>query len=108
MKLIHTLCELLIVSREEHVMIKIYGTKTCPDCAYICEQIKGNTDNYEFVDIGEHVKNLKEFLVMRDTSPVFEECRTNSYVGIPCFVFEDGKISLVPEDADLNSRPEEM
>ncbi len=47
-------------------MIKIYGTKTCPDCAYICEQIKGNTDNY------------------------------------------DGKISLVPEDADLNSRPEEM
>lgn len=86
-------------------MIKIYGTKTCPDCAYIYEQIRDNMDDYEFIDIGKHVKNLKEFLIMRDSSPVFEECRANSFVGIPCFVSEDGKISLVPEDVNLNSRP---
>ena len=27
--------------------------------------------------------------------------------GIPCFVLEDGTVTLVPEEAGLKSRPEE-
>lgn len=41
-------------------MIKIYGMETCPDCTYVEEQVKDN-DNYQIVDIGRHVKYLKEF-----------------------------------------------
>ena len=89
-------------------MIKIYGMDTCPDCTYLYDQIKGRENEFEYINIGEHVKYLKEFLKIRDNSPVFDECKANGFAGIPCLVFEDGKISITPEDAWLKSRPEEI
>lgn len=83
-------------------MIKIYGMHTCPDCTYVEEQVKGN-ERYEIIDIGMHVKNLKEFLKLRDCSPVFDQAKKAGAVGIPCFVLEDGTVTLSPEDAGLNS-----
>lgn len=53
------------------IMIKIYVMNTCPDCTDVKEQVKGN-DKYEVVDIGEHVRNLKEFLRLRDKNPAFD------------------------------------
>ena len=85
-------------------MIKIYGMETCPDCTYLDEQIKGN-DRYEIIDIGQHVKNLKEFLKLRDSHPVFDEAKKMGSVGIPCMVLEDGTVTLTPEEAGLQSRP---
>ena len=55
-------------------MIKIYGMDTCPDCTYVEAQVKGN-DRYEIIDIGQHVKNLKAFLKLRDHSPAFDEAK---------------------------------
>lgn len=40
---------------------------TCPDCTYVEEQIKDDS-RYEIIDIGRHVRNLKEFLKLRDSS----------------------------------------
>lgn len=85
-------------------MIKIYGMSTCPDCTYVEEQVKGNS-KYEVIDIGLHVKSLKEFLKIRDNSPVFDEAKKAGAAGIPCFVLEDGTVTLVPEEAGLVSRP---
>ena len=85
-------------------MIKIYGMPTCPDCTYVEEQIKGN-DRYQVIDIGAHVKNLKEFLRLRDSSPAFDGARRSGAAGIPCFLLEDGTVTLVPEEAGLHSRP---
>ncbi len=85
-------------------MIKIYGMNTCPDCTYVEEQIKGDS-NYEVIDIGQHVRNLKEFLKLRDHHPVFDEAKKSGAAGIPCFVLEDGTVTLTPEDAGLHSRP---
>lgn len=87
-------------------MIKIYGMETCPDCVYLHSQIDQRKDEFEYVNIGEHVKNLKEFLRLRDNNSVFDECKKKGYAGIPCFVFEDGRVSIVPEDAGLKSRPQ--
>ncbi len=85
-------------------MIKIYGMDTCPDCTYLEGQVKGN-DRYEVIDIGLHVKALKEFLKIRDNNPVFDEAKKIGAVGIPCFILEDGSVTLTPEDAGLVSRP---
>ena len=85
-------------------MIKIYGMPTCPDCTYVEEQIKGN-DRYQVIDIGAHVKNLKEFLRLRDSSPAFDGAKRSGAAGIPCFLLEDGTVTLVPEEAGLRSRP---
>lgn len=85
-------------------MIKIYGMPSCPDCAFVDEQAKGNA-NYEIIDIGRDVRALKEFLRMRDTSTAFHEAKQNGSVGIPCFILNDGSITLSPQDAGLTPRP---
>lgn len=86
--------------------IKMYVMQTCPDCTYVERQIKGDP-RYEIIDIGEHVRNLKEFLRLRDGSPVFDDARKNGYAGIPCFVKEDGSVTLDPADLGLEPRPME-
>lgn len=88
-------------------MIKIYGMDTCPDCTFVKEQIKDRTCEFKYIDIGSHVRLLKEFLRIRDGSPVFDEAREEGYAGIPCFVFEDGRVSIKPEDAGLKESSSE-
>lgn len=87
-------------------MIKIYGMKSCPDCVAVDKQVEGDS-RYQVIDIGEHVRLLKEFLRLRDNNPVFDEAKKKGYAGIPCFVLEDGTVTLNPEEAGLKSgRPE--
>lgn len=83
-------------------MIKVYGMDSCPGCKEVYKQIDGNK-NFEIIDIGEHVMNLKEFLRLRDREAAFDEAKKGAYIGIPCFVLEGGKISLDPKDAGLES-----
>lgn len=85
-------------------MIKIYGMDTCPDCTYVKEQVKDDS-RYEVIDIGLQVKNLKAFLKLRDHNDAFAEVKKNGSVGIPCFVLEDGTVTLIPEEAGLHARP---
>lgn len=83
-------------------MIRIYGMPTCPDCAFIEKQIEGRAE-FEYVNIGAHVHLLKEFLKLRDTEAAFTEARAEGRAGIPCFVLEDGTVTLTPEDAGLRA-----
>lgn len=34
------------------------------------------------------------FLTLRDTNPIFDEVKENHWVGVPCFQFQDGSLSL--------------
>ncbi|MGN0068186.1 MAG: hypothetical protein ACI350_00415 [Prevotella sp.] len=78
-------------------MVKVYVMDTCPDCYQVKEQAKHNS-GLEIIDIGEHVRNLKAFLRLRDNHPAFEVIRQKGSIGIPCFVFEDGSVSFsLPE-----------
>lgn len=81
-------------------MIKIYVMSTCPDCTAVKEQVKGN-DKYEVIDIGEHVRNLKEFLRLRDNNRAFDVMKRVGSVGIPCFLLEDGTVTFRPVEAGL-------
>ena len=86
-------------------MIKIYGMPSCPDCEYVHHQIENRSDEFESIDIGEHVKNLKKFTHLRDSNPVFDEAKENGWLGIPCFVKEDGTVTLTAEEVGLKSKP---
>ena len=90
--------------REEKSVIRVYTMKTCHECIYVKAQIQDNA-NFEVIDIGEQVQNLKAFLKIRDNSPVFADVRINGYVGIPCFVMEDGAVTITPEEVGLRSEP---
>lgn len=94
----------IITTKNNKTMIKIFGMKTCPDCAYVEEQVKGN-GQYEIIDIGAHVSNLKEFMRLRDNNPALAAVKRIGAIGIPCFVLEDGTVTLRPEKAGLHPRP---
>ena len=49
---------------------------------------------YEYLDFSEELKNLKEFLKIRDGNPLFDELRAEGKIGIPCIVTEDGRVTL--------------
>ena len=85
-------------------MIKMFVMHTCPDCEYVEKQVEGNPD-FEIVDIGKHVRNLKQFLDLRDSHPAFDEAKKSGDVGIPCYVLEDGTVTLMSKDAGLEPRP---
>ena len=73
-------------------MLKIYGSKMCPDCV----ACKANFDyyhiDYEFIDINKDLRNLKEFLILRDTLPVFDRLKKIHDIGLPAIVKEDGSV----------------
>lgn len=81
-------------------MIKLYVMQTCPDCTQVKEQAKGDP-RFEVIDIGEHVRNLKQFLNLRDNHPAFDKVRSKGSIGIPCFVMEDGTVTFSPDDVRL-------
>ena len=56
-------------------MLKIYGSEMCPDCVACKKNFDFYHIEYEFIDINKTLKNLKIFLKLRDTLPVFDHCK---------------------------------
>ena len=75
-------------------MLKIYGSMLCPDCVDCCADLDNNNLEYEFLDFSASLKNLKEFLAIRDREPAFDAVREHGSIGIPCIVKEDGSVTL--------------
>lgn len=83
-----------IMAEKEGWMMKVYGSKMCKDCV----ELKRNFDHYhieyEFLDVNENLKTLKEFLFLRDTLPVFDEVKSVHAIGLPTLVLDSGKVLL--------------
>ena len=79
-------------------MLKIYGSMLCPDCVDCCADLDYTNIQYEFLDFAASLKNLKEFLAIRDREAVFDDVRQKGSIGIPCIVREDGSVTLSWEE----------
>ncbi len=75
-------------------MLKVYGSDLCPDCVACKAALDASEVAYDFVNVTESMRNLKEFLKIRDTDSAFDDARKKGYVGIPALVSEDGSITL--------------
>ena len=75
-------------------MLKVYGMKICPDTIECLESLDKADLPYEYLDFAEKTANLKEFLKLRDSSPLFDAVRQEGKIGIPCIQQEDGSITL--------------
>ena len=75
-------------------MLKIYGSMLCKDCVDCRADLDRCAVEYEFCDFSDQLSNLKEFLLLRDTDPVFASVRGSGSIGIPCIVREDGSVTL--------------
>ena len=65
--------------QEDLSMITVFEMPTCPDCAYVEEQMKDNK-SFRRIDIGEHIKYMKAFTRIRDNSPVFDDAKRRNSV----------------------------
>lgn len=74
--------------------MKVYGTQICIDCRNYKAIQKARGFEAEYIEITEDTAKLKEFLQLRDTSPLFEEIRARGGIGIPLFVDDDGEMSF--------------
>ncbi|MCR5787104.1 MAG: hypothetical protein K6G28_05330 [Acholeplasmatales bacterium] len=75
-------------------MIKYYGSQFCPNC----KQFKYNLDkynlDYEFIDISDNLKNLKDFLYIRDTNKKFDRMKEMNGIGIPCIIIDEKNVEI--------------
>lgn len=76
------------------LMLKIYGSMLCPDCVQCRADLDKAGVPYEYLDFSENLKNLKEFLAIRDREPIFYDAKMQGSVGIPCIVDEQGNVHL--------------
>ena len=78
--------------------MKIYGSMMCPDCVKCREDLDRAGVTYEYLDFADSLWNLKVFLHLRDSEPVFAELKKAGKIGIPCIVREDGTVTLSWEE----------
>lgn len=75
-------------------MLKIYGSMLCKDCVACIEDLNKAGVAYEYHDFAQDLQNLKTFLMLRDSEPVFQAAKENGSIGIPCICTEDGSVKL--------------
>lgn len=79
--------------------MKVYGSDICIDCRNYKAIQKSRGFDAEYIDITENTLNLREFLHIRDHSPLFDPVRSHGGIGIPLFVREDGEMTLDVNEA---------
>jgi|SRR5574344_529413 glutaredoxin-related protein len=81
-------------------MIKVFVMHTCPDCKAVKAMVKDD-QRFQLIDIGEHVRNMKEFMQLRDNNPAFDTIKNIGVIGIPCFLMENGSVTFSLADVKL-------
>ena len=75
-------------------MLKIYGSPLCPDCVKCKQELEEAGVEFLYLDIGEKLLYLKQFLKIRDGNELFEPIRQRGQIGIPCIQREDATITF--------------
>ena len=74
--------------------MKIYGSMLCPDCVRCRKDLDEKGIDYEYLDFADSLRNLKEFLALRDRNPVITKIKEEGRIGIPCILLPDGTVTL--------------
>lgn len=75
-------------------MIKVYGSRMCPDCIELEQAFKSENVQYEYHDITGSLKDLKAFLALRDSNQKFDRAKEKGLIGIPIVQKEDGSLTF--------------
>ncbi|MGP1507435.1 MAG: hypothetical protein ACTTJW_00955 [Sphaerochaeta sp.] len=73
-------------------MIKVFGSEMCPDCRNCELNFKTYGIEYEYIDINKSLRNLKAFLIYRDSESVFDHLKAVNDIGIPACIDENGHV----------------
>ena len=87
--------------KDKNVMKNIlYYAQSCPDTTPFKEKLAELEISYEEVEILSSLKNLKQFLYVRDTYKKFVDIRGGMQIGIPCLVINEEDCILNIDDLD--------
>lgn len=74
--------------------VTVIGSHLCPDTLYALNQLAAAGAEVTFKDILSCHADLMSYLLLRDTSDVYAEIRGKERLGVPCFICEDGMVTL--------------
>lgn len=82
--------------------IKLYGSQHWPGCPGVKEALLQKGVTFDYIEITDSMKAMKEFLKLRDTRDEFSIVRRVHAVGIPMLRIDD-EIHLNITDELINS-----
>ena len=68
--------------------VTVIGSHLCPDTLYALGQLSARKVEIDFRDLSASLSDLKAYLAVREKGSL----------GIPCFVLEDGSVTLELEE----------
>lgn len=74
--------------------ITVIGSHLCPDTLYALNRLAASGAETSFRDILSCHADLQAYLHIRETSELYAEIRGTQRLGVPCFVREDGSMTL--------------
>ncbi len=78
--------------------ITVIGSHLCPDTLYALNRLTAAGVEASFQDILSCHSALQTYLHIRETSDLYAEIRGTQRLGVPCFVREDGSMSLALDE----------
>lgn len=78
--------------------VKVIGSHLCPDTLYALCKLSEKHVDMEFKNLSASLPDLKEYLAVRDTNPLYGAVKAGGGIGIPFFVLEDGSTTLNLEE----------
>lgn len=78
--------------------VTVIGSHMCPNTLGALSKLYDADVAVDFRDIfGSHA-DLKMFLQIRDTNELYADIRGTDRIGLPCFILDDGEITLKLSD----------
>lgn len=74
--------------------ITVIGSHLCPDTLYALNRLTSAGVQADFQDILSCHAVLQTYLNIRETSELYADIRGTQRLGVPCFVREDGSMTL--------------
>lgn len=74
--------------------LTIYGSHLCPDTLGALQRLYEAGVEVSYHDILSCHADLRAYLKLRDNHEAYCEIRGTERLGVPCFVFEDGSLTL--------------
>lgn len=84
------------------MIIKLYGSKHWPGCPEVKEVLLRENIKFEYIEITDSMKNLKEFLKIRDKDDAFKIVKRVHSVGIPMLLV-DGVVNFNVDEKLIES-----
>ena len=78
--------------------VTVVGSHLCPDTLYALNKLTEAGIEMDFKNLSASLPDLKVYLGLRDTEPMYEKVKAGGGIGIPCFILEDGTKTMDLKD----------